>query len=62
MLNIQIIRGKPRESLSMTDNTYNNSFQDHLDKPVPECQTILDFGVAKVGGSGGGANRNYRTP
>jgi len=28
------------------------SFQDNLSKPVPECQTILDFAAARDDGGG----------
>ena len=34
------------------------SFQDNLGKPLPECQTILDFAAAKDDGGGDGDSCN----
>ena len=34
------------------------NFQEHLDKPVPECQTILDFDAARDDGGCSGDNWN----
>jgi len=31
-------------------NHFNGHFQDNTDRPVPECQTVLDFAAARDDG------------
>jgi len=42
-------------------NLNNSHSQDNLNKPVPECQTILGFVAARDNQGGGGENQNSKT-